>query len=241
MVFVEEIDLGDFLLTKYYSLYLKKTKTMVMADLHIGFEDVMAEKGLFLPKIQKSIIMDILENLFRYYEIDSFLIDGDFKHEFSKNMKQEWNEIEFIIKYLKDKCSISVVRGNHDNYLKGILAKYDIKLHDRLKIENYVFIHGHRKYEGDEKVIIGHEHPSVKFRDPSGSIITYPSFVVGENIIVLPSPSIYSSGSDIIAGEILSPIFKDRIKGNERIYGIDNKIGLIYFGIYKDLKGKIFS
>ncbi|MGC9123614.1 MAG: metallophosphoesterase [Thermoplasmata archaeon] len=237
---MEEIDLGDFIITKYYSLYLKKSKTMVMADLHIGFEDVMAEKGLFLPKVQKSILLDIFERLFSYYEIKNFLIDGDFKHEFSRNMKQEWNEIEYIINYLKERCNIIIIRGNHDNYLKAILAKYDIKLHEKIMIDNYLFLHGHKEYEGNEKIIIGHEHPSVKIRESYGGLINYPSFLIGKDIVVLPSPSIYSSGSDILAGDILSPILKNRLKGDEDIYGIDSKLGIIYFGKYNHLRSRIF-
>jgi len=94
---VEEINLGEITLTRYFMLYMEEYYTAVMADFHLGYEDVMAQKGLFLPRLQYPYIRDLLEKIVEKYEPRRFIIDGDLKHEFSKNMPQEWREIEDIV------------------------------------------------------------------------------------------------------------------------------------------------
>lgn len=222
-------------LTKYYCAYLNEYGIAVLSDLHIGYEEVMAQKGLLLPKLQKTRIMNILEDIFKTIKPDIILIDGDFKHEFSRNMRQEWNEIIEIIEYIMNRAELIVVRGNHDNYLKNILDRYGIALHRSYTVGKYTFAHGDKMLYYDGFLIMGHEHPSIKIRDPSGSMITIPSFIYGDRILVLPSPSLYSSGSDILSGEILSPIIAKENIHNFIATGIDEKLGLLELGRVGDL------
>jgi len=232
---VDEIKLEDFVITRYYSIYFQDEKIIVMSDLHIGFEEVMAQKGLLLPKMQKRRIMDLLDKIFQFYDVEKVIIDGDFKHEFSKNVKQEWNEIEEIINYILKKSDLIVIRGNHDNYLQTILSKYGIDMIRSFKLKNYVLIHGDKEYK-DSNIIIGHEHPSIKIRDNVGGILSMPAFLHGKNITVLPSPSIYSSGSDILGGDILSPVLKNFNLDELNIYALDDKLGLIDMGKIGEIK-----
>ncbi|MGC8663221.1 MAG: metallophosphoesterase [Thermoplasmata archaeon] len=233
---MDEIILNDFIITRYYSLYFPDEKMAVFSDFHIGFEEVMAQKGLLLPKLQKRRIIEILDKMFQFYDIEMFLIDGDFKHEFSRNVKQEWNEVEEIINYILKRSELVVVRGNHDNYLQTILSKYGITLMRSFKVRNYTFVHGDKPVEVKNKIIIGHEHPSIKIRDNVGGILSMPTFLQGKCITVLPSPSIYSSGSDILAGDILSPILKNYNIDEFRVYSLDDKLGIMDLGKIRELK-----
>jgi len=232
---VDRKDLDGLIITKYYCAYIEDYGTAVISDLHIGYEEVMAQKGLFLPKFQKRRIINILENIFKNLGPESIIIDGDFKHEFSRNMRQEWDEIVEIIEYIRERAELIVVRGNHDNYLKTILSRYDIPLHRTYKLGRYTFAHGDRDINFSGFLIMGHEHPSIKIRDPSGGMITIPSYIYNDRILVLPSPSLYSSGSDILGGEILSPILARENLDDFIAVGIDERIGLLELGSLGDI------
>ncbi len=226
---MDEIYIGDIILTKYFMLYIEDYGLAAMADFHLGYEDVMAQKGLFLPRIQKNYIMKIIDKIYEKYSPKKFLIDGDLKHEFSRNMPQEWDEIEEVIDYISDRSELIVVRGNHDNFLKSILRRRGIELRDEYKIGKFLFIHGHINHEIFGTTVIGHEHPSITLRDEIGTYIKLPCFLYSNDLIVLPAVSIYASGTDITKNEFISPILK-KYRKSMKIFGIDENEGIIPLG-----------
>ncbi len=234
---MEELQIGDLTFTKYGMLYIEEYETGVIADLHLGYEEVMATKGIFLPKIQKRHILSILDKIFESYEPKKLIINGDFKHEFSKNMRQEWNEIEYVLDYLLERTNLVVVRGNHDNFLSGILRKRGISMGNSHEIGKYIFVHGHNNLEIDKTrvTIIGHEHPSVSIRDKIAATIKIPCFLHSPDIVVIPAMSIYASGTDITKNDYISPILR-RNPRDFKIIGIDEKVGIIPLGKISSLQ-----
>jgi hypothetical protein len=237
---IDEIRLNnDLIINKYYSLFFTNEKILVLSDLHIGFEEVMAQKGLLLPKIQTSEILELLDNVIDRYKPEQILIDGDFKHEFSQNVEQEWRDIKKIIEFILSRTKLTIVRGNHDNFLKNILTKYNVPFLPSIKINNYLIAHGDKMIDKKNNfLILGHEHPSLKIRDSIGAIVTIPAFLYApeDKILVLPSPSIYSSGSDILSSNTISPIIKDIEFSKFIVYGISKEMGLLYLGDIQGLK-----
>ena len=226
---MEEIYLGEITLTKYGMLYIEEFELAVMADFHIGYEDVMAQKGIYFPKIQKKYILKTLQEIYDKYEPKTLLIDGDFKHEFSRNMPQEWDEIEEVLDYIMDMREVIIVRGNHDNFLKSILRRRGLELKDSYAMGNYFFTHGHKDMEIKNITIIGHEHPSVMLRDEISASVKMPCFLYSPDLIVLPATSVYASGTDITKNEFISPILRKNRRDFE-IFAIDEKEGIYPVG-----------
>ncbi len=235
---MEEINLEGLTLSRYFMLYLEDYDSAVMADFHLGYEDVMAQKGIFLPKLQYPYILDLLDKIFEKYEPRKVIIDGDLKHEFSHNMPQEWKEIESIIDFFLDRSELVVVRGNHDNFLKGILRRRGIEMHEFYTMGPYIFAHGHKDIDlpEDKILIMAHEHPSITLRDEIYATVKLPCFLYSKKIIVLPAVSLYAAGTDITRNDFISPILKKRGMDFE-IFGIDEKDGIVPLG--KFLNGKI--
>ena len=226
---MDEIYLEGITLTKYGMVYLEEYELGVMADFHIGYEDVMAHKGIYFPKIQKRYILETLDKIYEKYDPKTLLINGDFKHEFSRNMPQEWDEIEEVLDYITERGEVIIIRGNHDNFLKSILKRRGIELRDGYEIGNYFFVHGHKDVKLKKITIIGHEHPSVMLRDELSASVKMPCFLYSQDLTVLPATSIYASGTDITKNDFISPILQNN-KRDFEIFAIDEKEGIIPIG-----------
>lgn len=204
-------------------------KTAVIADLHLGIENVMQNSGIAVPRMQ---IMDIItrtRELVEKYDVEKLIIAGDLKHEFSGNLPYEWDDVRSFLNSLN--VDIAVVRGNHDNFLATMLRDYSIELKEKEFVDSYTVVHGHEDCE-DEKIIMGHEHPALKIR-VRGANYSYPCFLIADREkIVLPAYSKLVLGCDILQENFMSPILK-RAKKIE-VYAIEGEV--VYLGDLESLK-----
>lgn len=210
---------NGMMLSPEHALYLPDHELLVISDLHIGYEASMRAEGVAMPDFQFGKMMKNLETAMERFSPGQVVINGDIKHEFARNLGQEWNEVFQLIDLITDKgAEIKFVRGNHDNYLKTIIGQRDIELADYYKIDNILMTHGHRKTgpaEFDGLRIYGHEHPVIRLKDEIGARITMPCFLFDEfnKFIILPAFSPLASGTNVIFG---AHNFL-----NEEIWGLD--------------------
>ncbi len=229
---MHEIRKGELLLTDLYAVIIDDIA--IVADLHIGYEGVLRREGAMIPKYQKEILKKRLNNIIEKYEPSLLIINGDFKHEFGKNLWQEWYEVTEILDFLTKKTKVLLIRGNHDNFLKTIAKKFDVPLLDEFEYNKIKIAHGHKEVEG-EKVIIGHEHPSLHLRDKVGAFVKLPCFLYSEKLIVLPALSPLATGTDVSSPEqYLSPLLKKIADDEMEVYAISDE--LLYFSSLEKLK-----
>jgi len=212
-------------------------KNAIIADLHLGLENVLIESGFNIPKIQ---IDDIIERLEKIDGIERIIIAGDLKHEFGKNLPFEWEDVKKLLNYLLDRdLDVVVVRGNHDNYLKAILTKFGIELLDYFNVGEWKIVHGHKECYAT-KIIMGHEHPAVKVR--VDGIYTFHCFLrikyEGREVIVLPAFSPLVSGSDITSCNFISPILKNVRCEDVEVYAVNDDV--YYLGTLEKLRNLLF-
>jgi putative SbcD/Mre11-related phosphoesterase len=225
--------ISGIVLSELYCVWLKDEKTLVAADLHLGMEGVAAAEGAYFPKRQKPVIHKRLEAMLRRYRPELFVIAGDFKHNFGPNLVQEWNEVEFIYDFLSSRTEVALVRGNHDNYLKSIIA--DAPLPEYLKVGEVLVSHGHRnsselaKWTGPR--LIAHEHPSLKLQDTVGARVVAPAFLIDDatRTVVLPALSPLAAGSDVLMNGPISPILRELNHRSLRAIALSMP-GLLDFG-----------
>lgn len=226
------------------SLYVDELDLLVVADLHLGYEQALEEAGVFIPAVQYKFIKNFLLRALEETGCSKLLILGDVKHEFGGALKQEWGETIDLLSTLKEKgVSVDVVRGNHDNFLIPMLKRLNVPLHDPYYREgSLLFTHGHKElpidaWSEDVKcVVMGHEHPAVMLRDELGVSVKLKSFLVGSlgraNLIVLPSLSPLMSGTEVNVprAKFLSPILRQVELGDMRVYAIELDSGVYDFG-----------
>ncbi|MGB9676628.1 MAG: metallophosphoesterase [Candidatus Bathyarchaeales archaeon] len=155
----------------------QKTRTLVIADLHIGWEMALAEKGIHIPTQTPKMLKNLL-TLISKNKPDALLILGDVKHTVAKAELGEWQDIPEFFNTLKNHIKeITIIRGNHDGNLEPLLPE-NIKLQPTTgtTINSIGLFHGHRWPTPTllkcETLIMGHVHPVLAFKDPAGFRIT---------------------------------------------------------------------
>jgi hypothetical protein len=155
----------------------QKTKTLVIADLHIGWEIALTERGIHVPT-QTSKLLQRLKNLLAAYNPDTLLILGDVKHTVATAEIGEWQDVPNFFTEIKPLVKeILTIRGNHDGNLDPLLPeKVKILPATGIAINDIGFFHGHQWPSPSllkcKTLVMAHVHPVVVFRDPAGFRIT---------------------------------------------------------------------
>lgn len=207
-----------FIADPWPAVYIGNLDAIVMADLHLGVEGVLAEEGLYVPYTLSEATYGLVIETIEDIKPSTVILNGDIKHSFGLLNKAEWLFLKkFFNELVSRKLSIILIRGNHDNYLGVLASKYGIKIHTTLNIGNLSILHGHEDADLEllgKTVIIGHEHPSLSIFDELGVMHKFKCFLWGttvcnRNLLVLPAVSEYSVGTSIAVdaeSKVLSPI-----------------------------------
>lgn len=224
---METFELSKGIIAVDLALYLAESKTLVIADTHIGYEEALNKQGVFVPRFQFKDIGKRLEKIFAKLSdsgrtVEKIIINGDVKHEFGTISEQEWRHTLQLIDFLNKHCKdLYLIKGNHDKILGPIAGKRSIEIKDYLILGDIAVMHGDRlpdkKLEAEMKdkkvktIIIGHEHPAVSL-GTMARFERYKCFLAGKwkrkALIVQPSFNLVTEGTDVIKEKLLSPFLK---------------------------------
>jgi putative SbcD/Mre11-related phosphoesterase len=148
----------------------KRHKTLIIADLHLGWEINLAQKGIHLPS-QTEKLLDKLLCLIGDTEPDSLFVLGDAKHTIAKVESREWQDIPKFFQTISSKVKdIHIIRGNHDGNLEPLLPQ-NVQLHPSTgtTLNGMGLFHGHswlgKKLLECSTLLMGHTHPTVLLYD----------------------------------------------------------------------------
>lgn len=190
---------------------------LVFGDVHIGYEEHIAERGA-IPDVQFKEIIERLERIFgvlknKGIKIKKIVIVGDLKHEFGGISEKEWSETLKLLDYLEGKIeggkksekeNIILIKGNHDNILGPIAKKREVLFKEYYNLNGICFMHGNKLYnkcfDKSNILILGHLHPSITLSDKYKRE-KFKCFLKGKwkekQVYVLPSFSPISFGYDL--------------------------------------------
>src|SRR3989339_344607 len=145
------------------ALWLKKDKTLILSDFHLGYEDMLKSKGCFVPTFQFKDILLKLNTILNKVKPKIIVLNGDLKHEFGKILNQEWKEVLALIDFLSNHCSeLIIIKGNHDLFLGPIVSKRKVRIVPNYLIKDILISHGNQLVNTPARtLIIGHEHPAI--------------------------------------------------------------------------------
>ncbi len=200
-------------------LYMPRYKSIFIADVHLGFEEEMASKGVFLPRIQVKRAIEVVMKALDLVDAENLVIVGDLKHLFERLGRREARDVTEFLSAVQGRFRrIILVRGNHDTFVYVKLRKFGVEIVDELWIDDVLVVHGHKPLSARVRpriVIMAHEHPSIAIRDPLGTVAKLPCFLVvplkrGATAVVMPALGMYQSGTAVSTSNeaYLSPILK---------------------------------
>lgn len=238
------------------TLFFPDYGILAVGDLHIGYDHMIKQSGILIPKRQvKDIIYD-LKDVFRIIKnsktgkrIKKVVFLGDIKHAFSFEAEEKYEFIE-VMNFLKLEVpepqeNIIFIKGNHDtmDFTYGKMKNYYIEPESGI-----AFTHGDKSFpeifgRKVNVIVSGHLHPSIILAEKPGvKKETYKCFLEGsykgKTFIVVPSFVGYYEGTpvndyreDYLESFFIIPKkemlnFKIHVIGKDKVYD---------FGKIKDL------
>jgi putative SbcD/Mre11-related phosphoesterase len=149
-----------------------KEKSMVIADMHIGFETILASNKIFIGK--NSSIIETIEEIteaISHERPDAVILLGDIKSSIKNISKNEWSEVPLFFEKIKEKCRVILIPGNHDANIQRLVPEGVSMISSTGMVEeNILLTHGHtmpsENFSHVDKIIMGHVHP-VFFQEDS--------------------------------------------------------------------------
>jgi putative SbcD/Mre11-related phosphoesterase len=164
---------------QYPALLLQNNsdRCLVVADLHIGWERLLSQRGVHVPS-QTPKLKNVLLKVIKAAKPTQVTFLGDIKDAITKVALEEWKDIpEFFETIQKQVPDLQVVLGNHDGNLEPLLPeKVKIVPASGTSFGDVGLFHGHAWPAPEllecRSLITGHVHPTVAIRDPMGLRMT---------------------------------------------------------------------
>ncbi|MBI2664103.1 metallophosphoesterase [Candidatus Woesearchaeota archaeon] len=233
------------------ALYIKKINSLVIGDVHIGYEEALNRRGVLIPRFHFRDVAADLDKTFKLLQpllkshkgkLKNIIINGDLKHEFGSISGQEWREILKFLDILSKHCEkIILIKGNHDIFLGPVAKKRNIAVVEDYSAGGIFVCHGHqipatKQFREAKILVIGNEHPAVSLKD-NARTETFKCFLKGSfrgrQMIVMPSFNPITVGTDVLKEKFISPFLKGSIDDFEVFVAEGDNF---YFGKVKGLK-----
>ncbi len=234
------------------ALYLEKFHTLVLADVHVGYEAALVREGTLLPKQHLDRLVTRLTRIFDQLDVNKksplerIIINGDLSHQFGFLTYQESLESLKLLNNFDGICKeILLLKGNHDGNLMPLTeGGQRVRVENSFQLGSMLLLHGDQEPQRIppeiEIVIIGHEHPAIGLRDRvTGRVELYKCFLVGRyrqlGLIVQPSFNPLAQGSDLTRERTLSPLLSEDGVGGFEVYPVSDDGSCFRFGPLRKL------
>ncbi|MEM0328841.1 MAG: metallophosphoesterase [Nitrososphaerota archaeon] len=158
----------------------KPTRSLIVADVHFGFEAELAGSGIRVPSQAWRLERSLIE-LCEEAGAEKLIFLGDLKHMIPLSSWIEWREMPEAIRRMRELgVELILIPGNHDggvDDILGDLVSYQSSRGMLIEGGRRIFLfHGHawpdeRVLDADV-IVMGHLHPVVSLRTDIGSIIS---------------------------------------------------------------------
>jgi len=154
------------IIPKYPALMIEGTeKSLVITDLHLGFESNLSLNNVFLGK-NKTVaeITKEIEKIIKKTKPDSLVLLGDIKSGIKSITKTEWETVPIFFESISKLIDTILVPGNHDaNIDKLIPNGITLASSKGIIVDDILLTHGHtmpsENFSQVNKIVMGHVHP----------------------------------------------------------------------------------
>ncbi len=184
------------------ALWLPETRTVLVADLHLGYSWAQRRRGELGP-LADFQARDKLLRLCAELAPGHIVFLGDLVHA-PRPCEPERAFIEETLSQLAERARITAVRGNHDRAFAREFGHLPISTTEAWTNGPITAIHGDRLDRSplpqSGTLLLGHLHPCLSLKESSGASQKLPVFLVTPHCVVLPAFSPFARGYDVAAG-----------------------------------------
>lgn len=178
-------------------LYWPRHDMLVFSDLHFEKGSFLTQFAHPLPRFDTTDTIKRMANIIEEYEPKQLICLGDSFHDMNAGKRMQADDIGAINELVSGVDKWVWVLGNHDpevpQALHGMRAPY-------FKLNNILFVHepetlGVEKFTDCEAQVIGHFHPKSTHKLKERKV-TGKSFLLGNNLMIMPAFGKYTGGLD---------------------------------------------
>jgi uncharacterized protein len=212
------IRIPHFQLDARHVLWLPEHRTLVAADLHLGYAWAHRHSGQLLPISTPDDTIDRLVALTAEYNPAQLILLGDIVHRALPipTLRDQLHELTTRLAHI----TIRWIAGNHDRHLQPLLVQCGlphIRLETELTLGPHLLTHGDEpdptaaaktlsRLDPAGTLIMGHEHPAIHLHDRVTTTLKVPCFLAAPRLLILPAFSPWSAGSNIRNAQFLSAL-----------------------------------
>ena len=157
------------------------SRTLVIADIHLGIEWELYNSGISIPSQVEKRTARIREYI-RKAAPDRIVLLGDIKHNVPRTSWQEKKEIPVFLGELAGFAPVDIVPGNHDGDMEELIPG-NVTVHDMrgFVLDGTGYFHGHtwpnEALLCASHVVMSHNHPAIRLVDVLGHGISEPVWI----------------------------------------------------------------
>ncbi|WP_298834602.1 ligase-associated DNA damage response endonuclease PdeM [uncultured Piscinibacter sp.] len=165
---------------------LRDSRTLLIADAHIGKATSFRALGVPVPRGTTSETLSVLGDLIRGHGAKRVVFLGDFLHSARAHACAT---LDALARWRSEQASIELVlvRGNHDERAGDPPAELGLQVVDEPMRQGRLALCHHPAPVDGAHVVAGHLHPCVSIQGRARERLRLPCFHVGERVTVLPA------------------------------------------------------
>jgi len=199
------------------AIWLKKLKTLLIADLHLEKGSSLAQKGMLIPPYDTRQTLEKLDEVMAYFKPEHVITLGDNFHDHKGPQRLSKQDLSLLNK-LMQRAKFTWIEGNHDNpnYYKSQLSVAS-QTNDEIfynpvqhfQLEDISLIHDAAQ-GAKAPMMVGHLHPLALLKQRN-VYLRKTCFFISKDICILPSFGSYTGGLNV-RHDAFSPYWDDDTK-----------------------------
>ncbi len=211
--------------------WLPQSRTLVVADAHLGYEDVV---GGALPLWSTAALAATLTIAARRAGAREIAFVGDIVHGASMS-EGAARAIASALAALREVAELTLIAGNHEGRTRAFaVLGATVEAAER---DGWLLVHGDRPLPPAARAIVGHLHPSLRLASGSSA----PAFVASERVVVLPALTPYSTGLDVLSADCAAALAAWGVRRGEAHVVVATSERLYPFGSLGSLRARLVA
>ncbi|MEM6639659.1 MAG: ligase-associated DNA damage response endonuclease PdeM [Pseudomonadota bacterium] len=185
----------EMLLLPERAIFWPRRGTLIVADVHLGKEDVFGRHGMAIPRGATSDDLVRLAGLVERWPVNDVVVLGDLLHGLP-SARSDWPGELALWLDAHAEIQFRVVAGNHDRPAAMHSLDKRIEWHRGDVLEVPFRLMHHPEQASAEFVLCGHLHPTLRIKTRA-DVLRSPVFWFADRVGVLPAFGRFTGGFNV--------------------------------------------